>query len=76
MLSSWAIDGWTGSTTVVERAFVVQPPSRLRPFVEIGIFRLGAMVRELAAGGRRITPAASGVHGQRVIALNGFSCSG
>jgi hypothetical protein len=34
------------------------------------------MVRELAAGGRRITPAASGVHGQWVITLNGFSCSG
>jgi hypothetical protein len=31
---------------------------------------------ELAAGGRRITPAASGLHGQWVIALNGFSCSG
>jgi hypothetical protein len=34
------------------------------------------MARELAAGSRRITPASSGVHGQRVIALNGFSCSG
>jgi hypothetical protein len=26
--------------------------------------------------GRRITPAASGLHGKRVVALNGFSCPG
>ena len=27
-------------------------------------------------GGRRITPAASGLHGKRIVTLNGFSCSG
>lgn len=76
LLSGWAIDGRAGSVSGIERAFVVQPRSGLSPFVQIGIFGLDAMARELATGGRRVTPAASGLHGKWVVALNGFSCSG
>jgi len=55
---------------------VVEPPAGFSSFIEIGILGLDAMAWELAAGSRRITPASSGLHWKRVVALNGSSCSG
>lgn len=70
-LSGGIVDDRAGSVSVIERAFLIQSSARFSSFIQVGIFGLGAMARKLAAGGRRITSAASGVHGKWVVALNG-----
>jgi hypothetical protein len=59
----------------VERAFVIESLTGFSSFVQIGVFGLDRTARELAAGVRGVTPAASGLHGEWVAALNGRPCS-
>lgn len=59
----------------VERAFAIESSAGFSSFVQIGVFGLDGTAWELAAGVRGVTPAASGLHGQWVAALNGRPCS-
>ena len=70
------VDRRTGPAPAIERTFSIESSAGFSSFIELGILGIDAVARELAAGSRRITPAPPGLHRKRIVALNGFSCSG
>ncbi len=54
---------------------MIEARAGFSPFIQGGIFGLDSVARELAVRVCRVTPAASGLHRKRIVALNGPPCS-
>lgn len=67
----WSIDAGSGTAVVIQRTFVSQESARLCPLIEVGVFGLDAMARELTPCGGGIAAPTFGFHRERGVTLKG-----